>query len=157
MRELEHKEWFFLGGDLYKKLSANRAKNQLKAYNYAEQRPKMLILSEAKRYRESAFDVADVCRMLNRAQRTIYYYIDGDFGFTPSGKSDMPDTTTGKWWFTAQDVLDLRDIIFENSQNSYAPRHLPTREEVRAMTRTKSMIYVMEDGEFVPIFKAEVW
>lgn len=157
MNELENKNWFFLNGDLYKKLGADRAKNQLKAYNYTEQRVKMLMLSEAKRYRKPAFDARQVSQMLNRSKRTIYYYIENDF-FQPSGKSDMPGSDgTGKWWFTDDDVLALRDVIAENCKTSKAPMKLPSREEVRAMTRTKKMLYVQQGDEFVPIFKAEVW
>lgn len=157
MNELENKDWFFLGGDLYKKLGADRFNNQMKAYNYTEHRPKMLVLSEVKRYRQSAFDARQVSKMLNRSKRTIYYYIENDF-FMPSGKSDMPNSDgTGKWWFTANDVLELRDIIYENCKTAKAPMPLPTREEVRAMTRTKKMLYVQEGENFVPIFKAETW
>lgn len=157
MSGLDNKRWFFLNGDLYRYISANRAQNTLKAYCYTDHRPKMLTLSEAKRYRKPAFDIANASQMLNRAKRTIYYYIEHGF-VKPSGKSDPPNNpNTGKWWFTDDDILELRDAIFENSMGAKAPIPLPTREEVLAMTRTKKMLYVQEGDQFVPVWRASVW
>lgn len=157
MRELENKDWFFLGGDLYKKLGADRFKNQMKAFNYREQRPKVLVLSEVKRYKKPAFDARQVGIMLNRSKRTIIYYIENEL-YVPQGKSDRDDSTgTGKWWFSDDDVLNLRDVIYENCKTAKAPKRLPTREEVRAMTRTKKMLYVQQGDSFVPVYKAETW
>lgn len=157
MRGLENKRWFFLNGELYKLIATNRAYNQLKAFNFAEQKPKMLILSEAKKYRKPAFDVSQVGQILNRSPRTIYYYIENGF-FTPSGKSAMMGgAKNSKWWFSDDDVLELRGIIFENSLNAKAPIPLPSREETLAMVRTKKMLYVQEGDQFVPVWRAEAW
>lgn len=157
MKELENKDWFFLDGHLYRYMTSNRRENTLKAFDYTEQRVKVLTLSEAKRNRQAAFDTAQVSKMLNRSQRTLYYYMSEGL-FVPSGRSYRPGKYYNtKWWYSEDDVLELRDVIFEHSRTAKAPMKLPTREEVRAMVRTKKMIYVQEGDDYVPIWRASNW
>ena len=128
----------------------------MKAFCYADYRIKRLVLSEAKKYRQTAFDITSVGKILNRSRLTIYYYIENDF-ILPLGKSGPRNSHRGKWWFTPDQVIELRDIIHQNSMNAKAPVPLPTREEVRAMVRTRKMLYIQEGDQFVPVWRAENW
>ena len=157
MSALENKKWFFLDGDLYEFISTHRAKNELRAYNYTEHKHKVLVLSEARRYRKGAFSVSQVGEMINRSRRTVYWYIENGI-YLPSGKADRPDGRgNAKWWFSEDDVIEFRDVVHEQSMRAPVQRRLPSREEVRTMVRTKNMLYVQKDGDFVPVWLADDW
>lgn len=157
MRELENKQWFFLDGDLHRYISSHRAKNQMKAFNYREQKVKVLTLSEAKKYRQNAFSISQVASILNRSRRTIYWYIETG-KFLPSGKAHRPTKTSNtKWWYSEDDVIELRDVIYEQSLRAPVQRKLPSRDEVRTMVKTKKMLYVQQGEQFVPVWEADNW
>ena len=79
-------------------------------------------------------------------------------------KIDGKFDSYGKYFFSEKEVLDLHDYCSTVSVGR--PRKdglvnssgLPTRSEVKSMLKETSTLYIKNDsGEFIPVWKENVW
>jgi hypothetical protein len=115
---------------------------------------------------EKAYTITEVANILNRHRMTIDKYIRDGIIRTPerSYKIDGKFDSYGKYFFSEKEVLELHDYCSTVSVGR--PRKdglvnssgLPTRSEVRSMLKETSTLYIKNDsGEFIPVWKENVW
>lgn len=145
--------WFFLDNVLHRALAINRQKNYIKALNYEEDRVKMYRWDETLQLKERAYTLSEVADFINRAPRTIRFYIKEGIAL-PSGKAARGNRMP-KYFFTRQDIMELRDAVDEYSERSYGKIPIPSREQLRSMLAAGSILYVKDGDDFVPVWQAK--
>lgn len=153
-------KFFYLNGSLHKILHRSRSSDQVKAYDYTDGKRKIYVYSEVLKTMQQAYTLAEVAKMVGRSKDRVYRYISEGLIAPPQREYllDQPDRL-GRYWFSEDDVLDL--IEYMSTVHWGRPRkdgmitndRTPTRRDMRAMMKQHQVIYVKEDGEFVPIWK----
>lgn len=155
MEPLKSKDkWFFLNGVLHRALAINRFDNYVKAFDYDDHRVKMYKWDDTIHSKERAFGLKEVAEFINRKPRTMRFYIEKGIA-TPSGIAQRGQRKP-IYYFTKQDVLELRDAVEEYSSNApYGRIPLPTREQLRSMLSAGSVLYIKDGEDFVPVWEAK--
>ena len=146
--------YFFLNGKIHKVLRKNRAKDELIAWCYPDKKRVMYSYSQVKKYMENAYTTVQVGQLLNKHKVTIEDYIlEGKIKrpqkVYPIGN---PDSKWSKFMFNESDILDLHQFIIDAGHSG----KLPSRAELQALLKHNMILYTKtEDGNFVPVWKAE--
>ena len=91
--------YFFVNGELHKKLHINRGKDLLTAWNYAKGQRVRMNYTDTLRLHETAFSMVQVAEMLNRKRLTLERaIINGDipmpqFSYSLTGEKKKRITT----------------------------------------------------------------
>lgn len=156
--------YFFLNGDLHKKLHIKRSADSIKAWNYPQARVMTYVYSDVRKMGQRAFSTMEVSQMINRSRRVIEEAIlRGDIREPQSVYSltGKPKRVAYKW--REEDIMDLHAWLMTIHRGR--PRldgeivpasNLPTARELRAMIRQETVLYVKQGDKFVPTWKAEV-
>lgn len=149
----DRENWFFLDGVLHRALAINRVRNYVKAFDYSDERVKMYKWDEVLHSKEKAYSIAQVSEFINRKPRTIRYYIKEGMieptGIAKRGKLPL-------YFFNKHDIMKMRDMVEEYSKNApWGQIPLPTREQLRSMLTSGSVLYIKDGDEFVPVWKAK--
>ena len=158
--------YFFVNEMLHKTLHVNRSSDIVTAWCYSQKRRTAYSWSETQKGMEKANTITEVANILNRHRMTIDKYIRDGIIRTPerSYKIDGKFDSYGKYFFSEKEVLELHDYCSTVSVGR--PRKdglvnssgLPTRSEVRSMLKETSTLYIKNDsGEFIPVWKENVW
>lgn len=159
----KRKNRFFLNDHLHKVIHKNRALNQITAYDFVDCKVKVYPKSEVERMKQNAFSVREASEMLNRSKKLILaLVIDGTLGYAQREHS-MKTKKPGMYFFSEDGMMSARDYFA--SVHRGRPRKdgritsymVPTREEMRAMTESGRILYVKENNEFVPVWRAQDW
>lgn len=157
--------YFYLNSNLYKILRVNRPQDFVEVWNFTEHRVEGLIWSDVRKRAERAFTLQEVCSMIGRTRVTVELAI-------VEGKIKAPqriytldlDRKPGKYLFSEKDVLDVHDYFLTvhvgrpRADGKITPGKMPTKQELRAMMRHDTVLYVKnDDGEFVPVWKEVEW
>jgi len=152
--------FYFLNGQLFKVLKVDRSANTCYLYNLETKENKMFLYSDFKKFRNNAYRMNRVSKMLNRHPDRIRRAIW-------EGKVAKPlliknKTSGGKYWFTEDDIRELRDYFATvhrgrpRKDGVVVTHNVPAKEELEAMLGHREMLYVKnKNGEFVPVWKAE--
>lgn len=158
--------YFFVNGDLHKTIHVNRSSDLVVAWNYSEKRRAAYSWSETKKNMERAYSITEVAKMLGRHRMTIDKYIRRGLIKTPQRmyKIDGKFNSSGKYMFSEKDILDLYEYCSTVSRgrprkdglvNSHG---LPSKSEIKSMLKQSSILYVKdEEGNFIPVWKENVW
>jgi hypothetical protein len=157
--------YFFLNGELHRKLGVNRGKDQLKAWNYTRRELSTYPYTDALRRYEKAFTTTEVCKMVNRGKQTVELAI-------LRGMIERPQSTyalEGKgqmfqYMWSEKDILELLDYLSTvhrgrpRADGDIRPQHLPTPREIRAMIHEEGVtLYIKQGDTFIPSWKAKEW
>ncbi len=149
--------FFFLNSTLYQKISQDKAKNVLRAFDCMKERTVVLPYSEVDRRAQRAFRKTEMKDLINRGQRSLEYAVK---------RGDIPEpvpviSSDG----TVRDVLWSEDHVWEiweyYTENTKRRKdgslvwELPSRQELRAQMRSGRLLYVKEGGEYIPVWKAD--
>lgn len=160
------KAYFFLEGKLYKMLKQSRAQDLMSAFDFAENKIKHFVLSDAKRKMKNAYDTVEVARLLNRNRVTVQGYVSK--GIIPSpvrihskGQNSQGHPFTKMKW-SEEDVLSLHEYLLTVGGGRprkdgilYPAARLPSRKEVLALMRQQPLFYMKTaQGEMVPVWSA---
>lgn len=148
-------KYFYLDKKLYRVLRSSRAKDQIIAWSYLDQKRVMFIYSDVIKYMQNAFTLTEVSKILNKHRVTIQdYMLEGKVRApqkaVPIGKPES------EWWayiFSEDDVLELYDFILSAGRNI---EDLPNKRELTALLKNNIILYTKtSDGKFVPVWKAD--
>jgi hypothetical protein len=155
--------YFFLNGDLHKKLHINRGADEITAWNYPKARRYTYSYSSVRRYSEPAFNTSEVVKFISRGRERIEYAII-------TGAVPEPQYTYGldenknkfQHMWSEEDIMRLHAYFSSvhrgrpRNDGMITPQHLPTARELRAMIRQEEILYVKQGDKFVPTWKAEI-
>lgn len=154
--------YFYLNGNLHKKLRINRAADEIITWCYPLGKRVTYTYSDVKRRKEPAFTTAEVSKMLNRKRQTIAVAI-------MEGNIRPPQATYGlngeknmyKYMWSEKDILEAHAFFLTQhcgrprKDGIIVPMYMPSVRELRAMIRQEEPLYVRtDDGEFVPVWRA---
>jgi hypothetical protein len=154
--------YFFIEGHLHKTLHIHRSKDTITTYDFIDEKVKKYLWSYVRRHKQKAFRVSEVAKMIgrhpDRIHRAIYQ------GKVPTPQK-IPYWKWGMWVYmlSEDDVLEVwryfagihigrprKDGLVTNNS-------IPNREEMLMQMRTGKVLYMEEDGEYVPVWRAEDW
>ena len=158
--------YFFLNDSLHKTIHINRSSDLIVAWSYPDKKRISYSWSDAQKNMERAYTITEVANMLNRHRMTIDKYIRRGLIKTPQRiyKIDGKFNSIGKYMFSEKDIISLHEYCSTVSRGR--PRKdglvntvgLPSKTEIRSIMKDKSVLYVKdEEGNFIPVWKENVW
>lgn len=153
---------FFLESRLHRVIHQNKAQNALTAYDFFDHKVKVYPYSEVESQKENAFSLREVGKMLNRNRVSLMRYFE-KLGWTLQQEYSLDSGIPGAYFLSETEIMKLRDYM--STVHRGRPRKdgrttcskVPTREEVRSMIQSGRVLYVKENDQFVPVWKARDW
>lgn len=154
--------YFFLNGNLHKKLHINRGADIITAWCYPEHRRVAYTYSDTLRRKDNAFTTMQVSKMVNRGRLTLEHAI-------LNGEIESPQHTYGlnerknkfKYMWHEKDIIALHAFLSTvhkgrpRKDGLITPMSLPTVRELRALIRHNEIMYVKRGDKYVPVWDAE--
>lgn len=154
--------YFYLNGQLHKKLHINRPADELTAWCYPTKRRVTYPYKDARQRMETAFTTQEVSKMMGRGIRSLENAI-------LRGDIEMPQFTYGlnehmkkfKYMWHESNIMEAHAFFTQRHRGrprkdgTVTPmRGLPSARELRAMIRNEEILYVKVGDEFVPTWRA---
>lgn len=157
--------YFFLNGEIHKRLRVIRGSDQLTAWNFPQGKLMIYSLTAARPNMEPAFTTTQVEKMINRKQITILHAICDGLAEPPQMTYSIDEKRNSyKYMWGEKDIMKLHEYFMTRHRGKarkdggITPQVLPTRMELKAMINQEVVLYVKNSkGEFVPTFKAEAY
>jgi hypothetical protein len=146
--------YFFLNGKVHKVLRLSRAKDEVVAWSYLDNKRVMYSYAQVDKHMERAYGIVEVSKILGRHRVTIEEYILQGKVKQPQKVYPIsnPDSSWSKYMFSESDILDIHQFIIDAGHI----RDLPSRSELQAILKHNLILYTKtDDGKFVPVWKAE--
>lgn len=149
---------------LHRVLHVNRSQDLVTAWDYIDGKRKMYGWSDVRRTMQNAFTIKDTAEILGVHKMTVDTYIREGRVKMPQRIYDLSTRKPGKYFLSEDEVLDMHSAMSETHQGR--PRkdglvtnnNVPNRAEVRTLVRAGDVLYTKdENGEFVPIWKEQIW
>jgi hypothetical protein len=154
-RPQEKFRYFYLNNKLHKVLKSSRVKNTLIAWSYEDKKRVLYVFSDVKKYKQNAYSLAEVCKMLNKHRVTIQDYILEGKVRAPQRIYPIGNAENFKWsqyMFSEDDIVELYDYIISAGREI---EKLPTKSELKALIKHNVILYTKtSEGQFVPVWKA---
>lgn len=153
--------YFYLNGDLHRKIHANKGEDVFRAWNYPKHQLIIASYSDVRRRAEAAYTTTEAAGLLNRTRLTLERAI-------LDGHIDPPQHTYGletgnkfKYMWHEDDIWEMHAYLSTvhggrpRKDGLVTPYNLPTPQELRARLNQEVTLYVKNGaGEFVPTWKA---
>jgi hypothetical protein len=153
--------YFFLDQKLYKKIRVVKSENYVVAWSYEDERRMRFNYSSVRQEASKAFNVNDVSELIDKPKSLILSFLQRNLIDYPSGRLySIKNKLPGRWMWSEQDILDLRETIFEMApKNKYGEPYsnfkLVSKAELLSKMREDTSYYVRnEKGDFVKIWRA---
>jgi hypothetical protein len=146
--------YFFLNGKVHKVLRLSRAKDEVVAWSYLDNKRVMYSYTQVDKHMERAYGIVEVSKIIGRHRVTIEEYILQGKVKQPQKVYPIsnPDSSWSKYMFSESDILDIHQFIIDAGHI----RDLPSRSELQAILKHNLILYTKtDDGKFVPVWKAE--
>jgi hypothetical protein len=146
--------YFFLNGKVHKVLRLSRAKVEVVAWSYLDNKRVMYSYAQVDKHMERAYGIVEVSKIIGRHRVTIEEYILQGKVKQPQKVYPIsnPDSSWSKYMFSESDILDIHQFIIDAGHI----RDLPSRSELQAILKHNLILYTKtDDGKFVPVWKAE--
>ena len=146
--------YFFLNGKVHKVLRLSRAKDEVVAWSYLDNKRVMYSYAQVDKHMERAYGIVEVSKIIGRHRVTIEEYILQGKVKQPQKVYPIsnPDSSWSKYMFSESDILDIHQFIIDAGHI----RDLPSRSELQAILKHNLILYTKTDeGSFVPVWKAE--
>lgn len=153
--------YFFLGNKLHKKIRVVKSENYVVAWSYEDERRMRFNYVSVRQEAIKAFDVTEVAKLIEKPRAVVLSYLQRNLIDYPSGRLySINSKKPGKWMWSEQDVLDLRETIFEMApKNKYGEPYtnfkLVSKAELLSKMREDTSYYVRnQQGEFIQVWRA---
>jgi hypothetical protein len=146
--------YFFLNGKVHKVLRLSRAKDEVVAWSYLDNKRVMYSYTQVDTHTQRAYGIVEVSKIIGRHRVTIEEYILQGKVKQPQKVYPIsnPDSSWSKYMFSESDILDIHQFIIDAGHI----RDLPSRSELQAILKHNLILYTKtDDGKFVPVWKAE--
>jgi hypothetical protein len=152
--------YFFLDKKLYRKIRVVKTENYVVAWSYDDERRMRFNYSSVRREAAQAFALPEVSKLIDKPKSLILSYLRRNLIDYPSGRVySTRNKKPGKWMWSEQDVLDLREAIFEMAPKNkygepYANFKLVSKSELLSRINKDTSYYVKaDDGDFIKIWR----
>lgn len=153
--------YFFLNEKLYEKLRVVKSENYIVAWSFEDEARLRFNYSSARRDASKAYEIREVAKLIDRPAKELLSYLSRGLIDPPSARLySRKNKVPGKWMWSEQDVLDLRDAIFELApKNKYGEPYtnfkLVSKAELLRQMRGDTSYYVRdESGNYVKVWRA---
>lgn len=154
--------YFFLNGDLHRRIHINRPGDSITTWNYPQARLITYVYSDVRRMAERAFTTQQVCDMINRGWRSVIQVVLDEEIRTPQHTYTIDEKRHKyKYMWNEENIMELHAYFASvhrgrpRKDGLITPAPMPSARELRAMIRQESILYVKQGDEFVPTWKAE--
>ena len=152
---------FFLNGKLYRRKKEVKSEDYVTVFDYEEERLGRLPLSYVRRNMSKAFTVEEVAELLEISRPRVKSLVDrGLVAYPPARSYHEKSKRPLKWYWGEQDVMDLRDAIYnllpkDRNGDLKSNAKIVGKAELRAKMTDNTAYYVRNaDGEFIRVWKA---
>jgi hypothetical protein len=153
--------YFFLNGDLHRRLRVNRGKDLLVAWNYPEHKKVTLNYTDVQRRKKKAFTTKEAAGFVNRSWISLAKALGNGDVPQPQYSYSLETGRKKEYWWSEEDILGLLD--YYASLYKGRPRkdgnniawNLPTPRELRALINDEDVLYVKRGDSFVPTWRAQ--
>lgn len=155
--------FFFLNDHLHKVLHVSRAQDLVTAYDFIEHRKKVYPWSDVKRKMQNAFTISQAAKMVGRHRDRIVRYIRNGEIKEPQREYNLNTGDPYRYFFSEDDMMDLHEYMASlhigrpRKDGRVTNNMLPSREQMRGLVKTRKMLYVKQDDEFVPVWQEQAW
>lgn len=157
--------YFFLNGELHRKLHISRASNLITAWNYPQAKRVSYIWTDTKKNMQNAYTISQVAAMINRHRNRILENIENGNIRRPSQTYTLDEKKSPvKYLMSEDDIMEVRDFFASvhvgrpRKDGLITSKRLPTRQELRASLKNEVLLYQKtEDGDFIPVWKQPDW
>ncbi len=164
-------KYFYLNGELYRKMSINRPMDLISVWRVSDATFLTFPYSETKKRIRPAFYTPEVCALINRHRVTIMDKIhEGAFPrpqrawpiTMPIDQRDQTNTTARLLW-SEEDIMKAHDFFSKQTRGparripvvSVEAKNMPNKRELVSLIKNQQITYVKsKEGEFVPLWKA---
>lgn len=154
--------YFFLNGDLHRKIHISRSADSIRAWNYPKARLITYVYSDVRKMGERAFTTREVGEMIGISRRTIERAILGGNIREPQYTYGLTDKRQkhGYMW-NEKSIMELHAYLLTihigrpRNDGLITPMKMPSARELRAMIRQDTILYVKKGDQFIPTWKAE--
>lgn len=158
-------KYFYIDGCLCRVLNVSRPQDLAMVWNYPEKKRQVMVWSDIQRRMERAFTITEVGVLLNRHRHRVADYMFNTGAIRkPQRIYSLATGKPGAYMFSESDVLEVHTHFVNlhrgrpRKDGFIKPKAMPTREELRAMMRYDTMLYVKDDeGQLIPIYKEQNW
>jgi len=164
-RHKDRLKYFYLNGDLHRRVHTNRGADLLTAWNYPKHEKVGYSYHEVKRKARRAITTTDAAKILNRTRLTLEWAII-------NGEIEPPQMTYGtgegkigdpyKYMWREEDIMAMHAFLCTVHKGRprldglITPYNLPSAQEIRARIKQEVVLYVKNDeGDFIPTWEAE--
>lgn len=154
--------YFYLNGDIHKKIHISRPNDVITAWNYPQHKRVVYTYSDVKKRMQTAYSTQQVCDMLGRERHAIERAIADGMIEAPQQTYNVEtgNIVARKW--REEDIIAIADYFRSVHRGRprldglITPQKLPTDRELKAMIRNQTVLYVqVDDGEFRPTWQAQ--
>lgn len=155
-------KYFFLNGNIHRKLVINRSSDQITAWCYPLGKRVAYTYSDMKMRYKPAYSTQEVSAMLNRhrvhLERCILagHFTEPQHTYALTGKNRK-----AKYMWSEENIIEAHAFFLTQHKGpprkdgQIIPKPMPSLRELRAMIRQEQVLYVKNDnGDFVPSWKA---
>lgn len=146
--------YFFLDDKLHKSLRVSRAKDELVAWCYPEERRVMYSYSLVNKHMKKAYTLKEAAQVLNKHKITIEDYILDGKVKKPT-KAYSIGNSNSKWtkyFLQDKDIMQIHEFILEDGYS----KNIPSKTELAALLNHNMILYTKtSEGKFVPVWRAE--
>lgn len=154
--------YFYLNGDLHKKLHINRGADELTAWCYPARHRVTYPYTSAKMRMKPAFTTVETGKLLNRGRLALERAIMAGHIERPQYTYTLDENQRlSKYMWSEDDVLAAHAYFTTvhsgrpRKDGMITPRRMPTVPELKAMMRGDKVFYVRDDdGNFRPTWDA---
>lgn len=156
--------YFFLNGELHKRLKINKARNLLLAWNYPQNKRIQYLYTDVMKNKEQAYTTKEVSGMLNRRPRYINNLIYKKILPRPATNFQIPrqpgePPRRGERFYYSESMVKLMREYFAEQhigrprQDKWKVSHAPAEWELRQMLEKRRRVYAVDDdGEMIPVW-----
>lgn len=151
---------FFLNGDLHRLIKTNAAGNTCYAFNYQKNEVVKYTYSDYKKFKKPAYKIGEVSKILRRHKERIR--IAFSEGHVKKPTLVKYQGRTGTYYFSEEEIYELRDYFASVHRGRprfdgiVVSKNVPSRAELDSLFGKTPTLYIRtEEGNFVPIWKAE--
>jgi hypothetical protein len=155
-------KYFFLDKKLYQKVRVVKSENYVVAWCFQDEKRVWLTYSYVRKNAEQAYTLSEVAELVDRPKAKLLAFMNRNLVDMPSGRLyNIRNKVPGRWLWSEQDVLNLRDSLFEMAPKNkygepYSNLKLISRAELLSKMRKDASLYVRnENGDFVKVWRAE--
>lgn len=154
--------YFFLNGDLHKKIVVNRGRDVIYAWNYPQHKRFTYGYTNMLQRHEIAMSSLEVAKVIRRSKSRVEHAIWEGKVPTPQMTYSLETGAPGKYMWCQKDVLQLLDYMATITHGRprkdgllRESKNLPTPQEVKAIFRDERVLYAKRGENYVPTFRAQ--